>query len=245
MRLKSRRVWGTSSCERSASTGRPIRSRYCQRHQRIRLWKIHRRRLKALRDSSAIRSIPITDAMRVTQGKTYQWVHFEMRSRPLCGPVPSLLTDRSHSCVRNHAGLANLHLMPGLTISHRNRAPVFAIARPRCPRGSWNATFRRLQRQEFSGIASHYCEAWLTPPSRPPPWQSLPFSRRSQTWCWPGLHPSTRWRQPPPSDVAGRIRSFTRSPRIRPRMTISIGSRKSQLRASACIVDRRGMPVAR
>jgi pyruvate dehydrogenase (quinone) len=70
---------------------------------------------------------PIVDAIRRSDGKL-RWVHCRNEEvGAFAAGADALLTGQIAACAGS-CGPGNLHLIQGLYNSHRNRAPVFAIA---------------------------------------------------------------------------------------------------------------------
>src|ERR1700740_763103 len=92
---------------------------------------------------------PIVDAIRRSDGKL-RWVHCRNEE---VGAIAAC----AGSC-----GPGNLHLIQGLYNSHRNRAPVFAIAGQVPSRFLGTEYFQETHPERIFRDCSHYCEAAYT-----------------------------------------------------------------------------------
>jgi pyruvate dehydrogenase (quinone) len=104
---------------------------------------------------------PIIDAIRRTDGKL-RWVHCRNEEvGAFAAGSDALLTGRIAACAGS-CGPGNLHLIQGLYNSHRNRAPVFAIAGQVPTRFLGTEYFQETHPERIFRDCSHYCEAAYT-----------------------------------------------------------------------------------
>src|SRR5580765_1128076 len=111
-------------------------------------------------DSSVIRSIQLPTPFGGPRGN-FSGCIVEMRKSALLRPVPALITGQITACAGS-CGPGNLHLIQGLYNSHRNRAPVFAIA-GQVPSGFLGTEyFQETHPERIFRDCSHYCAAAYT-----------------------------------------------------------------------------------
>ena len=104
---------------------------------------------------------PIVDAIRRTNGKL-RWVHCRNEEvGAFAAGADALLTGQISACAGS-CGPGNLHLIQGLYNSHRNRAPVFAIAGQVPTRFLGTEYFQETHPERIFRDCSHYCEAAYT-----------------------------------------------------------------------------------
>ncbi len=104
---------------------------------------------------------PIVDAIRRTNGKL-RWVHCRNEEvAAFAAGADSLLSGQIAACAGS-CGPGNLHLIQGLYNSHRNRAPVFAIAGQVPSRFLGTEYFQETHPERIFRDCSHYCEAAYT-----------------------------------------------------------------------------------
>ena len=104
---------------------------------------------------------PLTDAIRRTRGEL-QWVHCRNEEvGAFAAGAEALLTGQLTACAGS-CGPGNLHLIQGLYNSHRNRAPVFAIAGQVPTRFLGTEYFQETHPERIFRDCSHYCEAAYT-----------------------------------------------------------------------------------
>jgi pyruvate dehydrogenase (quinone) len=104
---------------------------------------------------------PIVDAIRRTDGKL-RWVHCRSEEvGAFAAGADALLTGQIAACAGS-CGPGNLHLIQGLYNSHRNRAPVFAIAGQVPTRFLGTEYFQETHPERIFRDCSHYCEAAYT-----------------------------------------------------------------------------------
>jgi len=104
---------------------------------------------------------PMTDAIRRTKGKL-QWVHVRNEEvGAFAAGAEALLTGQITACAGS-CGPGNMHLIQGLYNSHRNRAPVFAIAGQVPTRFLGTEYFQETHPERIFRDCSHYCEAAYT-----------------------------------------------------------------------------------
>ena len=104
---------------------------------------------------------PIVDAIRRTDGKL-RWVHCRSEEvGAFAAGADALLTGQIAACAGS-CGPGNLHLIQGLYNSHRNRAPVFAIAGQVPTRFHGTEYFQETHPERIFRDCSHYCEAAYT-----------------------------------------------------------------------------------
>jgi pyruvate dehydrogenase (quinone) len=104
---------------------------------------------------------PIVDAIRRTDGKL-RWVHCRSEEvGAFAAGADALLTGQIAACAGS-CGPGNLHLIQGLYNSHRNRAPVFAIAGQVPSRFLGTDYFQETHPERIFRDCSHYCEAAYT-----------------------------------------------------------------------------------
>jgi pyruvate dehydrogenase (quinone) len=104
---------------------------------------------------------PIVDAIRRTDGKL-RWVHCRNEEvAAFAAGADALLTGQIAACAGS-CGPGNLHLIQGLYNSHRNRAPVFAIAGQIPTRFIGTEYFQETHPERLFRDCSHYCEAAYT-----------------------------------------------------------------------------------
>ena len=104
---------------------------------------------------------PIVDAIRRTDGKL-RWVHCRNEEvGAFAAGADALLTGQIAACAGS-CGPGNLHLIQGLYNSHRNRAPVFAIAGQVPTRFLGTEYFQETHPERIFRDCSHYCEAAYT-----------------------------------------------------------------------------------
>jgi len=104
---------------------------------------------------------PIVDAIRRTDGKL-RWVHCRNEEvGAFAAGSDALLTGQIAACAGS-CGPGNLHLIQGLYNSHRNRAPVFAIAGQVPTRFLGTEYFQETHPERIFRDCSHYCEAAYT-----------------------------------------------------------------------------------
>jgi pyruvate dehydrogenase (quinone) len=105
---------------------------------------------------------PIVDAIRRTDGKL-RWVHCRNEEvGAFAAGADALLTGQIAACAGS-CGPGNLHLIQGLYNSHRNAAPVFAIAGQVPSRFLGTQYFQETHPERIFRDCSHYCEAAYTP----------------------------------------------------------------------------------
>jgi pyruvate dehydrogenase (quinone) len=105
---------------------------------------------------------PIVDAIRRSDGKL-RWVHCRNEEvGAFAAGADALLTGQIAACAGS-CGPGNLHLIQGLYNSHRNRAPVFAIAGQVPTRFLGTEYFQETHPERIFRDCSHYCEAAYTP----------------------------------------------------------------------------------
>src|SRR5580700_404938 len=105
---------------------------------------------------------PIIDAIRRSEGKL-RWVHCRNEEvGAFAAGSDALLTGQIAACAGS-CGPGNLHLIQGLYNSHRNRAPVFAIAGQVPTRFLGTEYFQETHPERIFRDCSHYCEAAYTP----------------------------------------------------------------------------------
>jgi pyruvate dehydrogenase (quinone) len=104
---------------------------------------------------------PIVDAIRRTDGKL-RWVHCRNEEvGAFAAGADALLTGQIAACAGS-CGPGNLHLIQGLYNSHRNRAPVFAIAGQVPTRFLGTEYFQETHPERIFRDCSYYCEAAYT-----------------------------------------------------------------------------------
>jgi pyruvate dehydrogenase (quinone) len=104
---------------------------------------------------------PIIDAIRRSDGKL-RWVHCRNEEvGAFAAGADALLTGQIAACAGS-CGPGNLHLIQGLYNSHRNRAPVFAIAGQVPTRFLGTEYFQETHPERIFRDCSHYCEAAYT-----------------------------------------------------------------------------------
>lgn len=104
---------------------------------------------------------PMTDAIRRTDGKL-RWVHCRNEEvGAFAAGADALLTGQVAACAGS-CGPGNLHLIQGLYNSHRNRAPVFAIAGQVPTKFLGTEYFQETHPERIFRDCSHYCEAAYT-----------------------------------------------------------------------------------
>ncbi len=104
---------------------------------------------------------PIVDAIRRSDGKL-QWIHCRNEEAgAFAAGADALLTGQIAACAGS-CGPGNLHLIQGLYNSHRNRAPVFAIAGQVPTRFLGTEYFQETHPERLFRDCSHYCEAAYT-----------------------------------------------------------------------------------
>ena len=104
---------------------------------------------------------PIVDAIRRTDGKL-RWVHCRNEEvAAFAAGADSLLGGQIQACAGS-CGPGNLHLIQGLYNSHRNGAPVFAIAGQVPTRFLGTEYFQETHPERIFRDCSHYCEAAYT-----------------------------------------------------------------------------------
>jgi len=104
---------------------------------------------------------PIVDAIRRADGKL-RWVHCRNEEvAAFAAGADSLLSGQIAACAGS-CGPGNLHLIQGLYNSHRNRAPVFAIAGQVPSRFLGTEYFQETHPERIFRDCSHYCEAAYT-----------------------------------------------------------------------------------
>jgi pyruvate dehydrogenase (quinone) len=104
---------------------------------------------------------PIVDAIRRSDGKL-RWVHVRNEEvGAFAAGADALLTGQIAACAGS-CGPGNLHLIQGLYNSHRNRAPVFAIAGQVPTRFLGTEYFQETHPERIFRDCSHYCEAAYT-----------------------------------------------------------------------------------
>jgi pyruvate dehydrogenase (quinone) len=104
---------------------------------------------------------PIVDAFRRSNGKL-QWVHCRNEeAAAFAAGADALLTGQIAACAGS-CGPGNTHLIQGLYNSHRNRAPVFAIAGQVPTRFIGTEYFQETHPERIFRECSHYCEAAYT-----------------------------------------------------------------------------------
>jgi len=104
---------------------------------------------------------PVIDAIRKTDGKI-RWIHCRNEEvGAFAAGADALLTGQIAACAGS-CGPGNLHLIQGLYNSHRNRAPVFAIAGQVPTRFLGTEYFQETHPERIFRDCSHYCEAAYT-----------------------------------------------------------------------------------
>jgi pyruvate dehydrogenase (quinone) len=104
---------------------------------------------------------PIVDSIRKTNGKL-RWVHCRNEEvGAFAAGADALLTGQIAACAGS-CGPGNTHLIQGLYNSHRNRAPVFAIAGQVPSRFIGTEYFQETHPERIFRECSHYCEAAYT-----------------------------------------------------------------------------------
>jgi pyruvate dehydrogenase (quinone) len=104
---------------------------------------------------------PIVDAIRRTDGKL-RWVHCRSEEvGAFAAGADALLSGQIAACAGS-CGPGNTHLIQGLYNSHRNRAPVFAIAGQVPSRFIGTEYFQETHPERIFRDCSHYCEAAYT-----------------------------------------------------------------------------------
>ncbi len=104
---------------------------------------------------------PLIDAIRKSDGKL-RWVHCRNEEvGAFAAGADALLTGQISACAGS-CGPGNLHLIQGLYNSHRNRAPVFAIAGQVPTRFLGTEYFQETHPERLFRDCSHYCEAAYT-----------------------------------------------------------------------------------
>ena len=104
---------------------------------------------------------PIVDAIRRTDGKL-RWVHCRNEEvAAFAAGADALLSQQIASCAGS-CGPGNLHLIQGLYNSHRNGAPVFAIAGQVPSRFLGTEYFQETHPERIFRDCTHYCEAAYT-----------------------------------------------------------------------------------
>src|SRR5271154_6831085 len=104
---------------------------------------------------------PVVDAIRRSEGKL-RWVHVRNEEvGAFAAGADALLTGQIAACAGS-CGPGNLHLIQGLYNSHRNRAPVFAIAGQVPTRFLGTEYFQETHPERIFRDCSHYCEAAYT-----------------------------------------------------------------------------------
>jgi pyruvate dehydrogenase (quinone) len=104
---------------------------------------------------------PIIDAIRRSEGKL-RWVHCRNEEvGAFAAGADALLTGQIAACAGS-CGPGNLHLIQGLYNSHRNGAPVFAIAGQVPSRFLGTQYFQETHPERIFRDCSHYCEAAYT-----------------------------------------------------------------------------------
>ncbi|HVI09492.1 MAG TPA: thiamine pyrophosphate-dependent enzyme [Candidatus Binatia bacterium] len=104
---------------------------------------------------------PIVDAIRRTDGRL-RWIHCRNEEvAAFAAGSDALLTGQIAACAGS-CGPGNLHLIQGLYNSHRNRAPVFAIAGQVPTRFLGTEYFQETHPERIFRDCSHYCEAAYT-----------------------------------------------------------------------------------
>src|SRR5271154_432555 len=105
---------------------------------------------------------PIVDAIRRSDGKL-RWVHCRSEEvAAFAAGSDALLSGRPAACAGS-CGPGNLHLINGLYNSHRNRAPVFAIAGQVPTRFIGTEFFQETHPEQIFKGCTHYCEVAYTP----------------------------------------------------------------------------------
>jgi pyruvate dehydrogenase (quinone) len=104
---------------------------------------------------------PIVDAIRRSEGKL-RWVHCRNEEvGAFAAGADALLTGQISACAGS-CGPGNLHLIQGLYNSHRNSAPVFAIAGQVPSRFLGTQYFQETHPERIFRDCTHYCEAAYT-----------------------------------------------------------------------------------
>ena len=104
---------------------------------------------------------PIVDAIRRTDGKL-RWVHCRNEEvGAFAAGADALLSGQIAACAGS-CGPGNLHLIQGLYNSHRNAAPVFAIAGQVPTRFLGTQYFQETHPERIFRDCSYYCEAAYT-----------------------------------------------------------------------------------
>src|SRR5580700_7597246 len=105
---------------------------------------------------------PIVDAIRRTDGKL-RWVHCRNEEvGAFAAGADALLSGQIAACAGS-CGPGNMHLIQGLYNSHRNGAPVFAIAGQVPTRFLGTQYFQETHPERIFRDCSYYCEAAYTP----------------------------------------------------------------------------------
>jgi pyruvate dehydrogenase (quinone) len=104
---------------------------------------------------------PIVDAIRRNEGKL-RWVHCRNEEvAAFAAGADALLSGQIAACAGS-CGPGNLHLIQGLYNSHRNRAPVFAIAGQVPTRFLGTEYFQETHPERIFRDCTFYCEAAYT-----------------------------------------------------------------------------------
>jgi pyruvate dehydrogenase (quinone) len=104
---------------------------------------------------------PLIDAIRKSEGKL-RWVQCRNEEvGAFAAGADALLTGQISACAGS-CGPGNLHLIQGLYNSHRNRAPVFAIAGQVPTKFLGTEYFQETHPERIFRDCSHYCEAAYT-----------------------------------------------------------------------------------
>ncbi len=104
---------------------------------------------------------PIVDAIRRNEGKL-RWVHCRNEeAAAFAAGADALLSGQIAACAGS-CGPGNLHLIQGLYNSHRNRAPVFAIAGQVPTRFLGTEYFQETHPERIFRDCTYYCEAAYT-----------------------------------------------------------------------------------
>ena len=115
----------------------------------------------AFMEWSVIRSIRSSTLFARRDGKL-RWVHCRNEEvGAFAAGADALLTGQIAACAGS-CGPGNLHLIQGLYNSHRNRAPVFAIAGQVPTRFLGTEYFQETHPERIFRDCSHYCEAAYT-----------------------------------------------------------------------------------
>jgi pyruvate dehydrogenase (quinone) len=104
---------------------------------------------------------PIIDAIRRTGGKLRFVACRNEEVGAFAAGADALLTGQIAACAGS-CGPGNMHLIQGLYNSHRNRAPVFAIAGQVPTRFLGTEYFQETHPERIFRDCSHYCEAAYT-----------------------------------------------------------------------------------